>query len=55
LVPTAWPVPIPLVVQPAAASASNEAPASLIEKAFIVSYSFTLNTITANRRIGSNG
>jgi hypothetical protein len=34
--PTAWPVPMPLVVQPAAAIAINEAPAILIEKAFIV-------------------
>jgi len=34
--PTTWPVPMPEVVQPAAASAINEAPASLIEKAFIV-------------------
>src|SRR5690348_1454750 len=34
--PTTWPVPKPVVVQAAAASAINEAPASLIEKAFIL-------------------
>jgi hypothetical protein len=31
-----WPVPKPVVVQPAAANAINEAPASRIEKAVIV-------------------
>jgi hypothetical protein len=34
--PTTWPVPTPVVVHAAAATAINEAPASLIEKAFIV-------------------
>jgi hypothetical protein len=34
--PTTCPVPTPVVVHAAAATAINEAPASLIEKAFIV-------------------
>ena len=54
--PTTWPVPTPNVVQPAAASAINEAPASLIENVFIVLLLDSLPVMeTANSAIRSHG
>jgi hypothetical protein len=53
--PTTWPVPTPDVVQAAAASAINEAPASLIEKAFIVILLYSDAVETVNSPICSQG
>ena len=53
--PTTWPVPKPDVVQPAAASAINEAPANLIEKALIVLLLYYCADKTVEWLIRSNG